>query len=87
MRPRRTHESNMVFRLPGGTEDNDLFARADTDDGGHPVLCSVWEPTPEERAAIAAGHNVQLIVWGDATPPVALATTDVPLGKKPKTPA
>lgn len=33
---------------------------------------SEWEPTPEERAAIAAGANVRLTVWGITHPPVAL---------------
>jgi hypothetical protein len=80
MKPRRTHSSNQVFRLEGGTEDNDLWVRRDIEDG-EPTITSVWEPTAEERAAIAAGANIELTVWGMGTPPVALRPTDEPLGK------
>jgi hypothetical protein len=81
MRPRRTHESNQVFRLVGGTEDNDLWVTRTVTEDGAPVICSTWEPTDDERAAIADGANVELIVWGDGTPPVAMSTTTVALGK------
>lgn len=74
MKPRRTPSSNTVFSLPGGTEDNDLWVRRDVL-AGEPVICSVWVPTDEERAAIAGGANIELIVWGEGTPPVALRTT------------
>jgi hypothetical protein len=47
------------------------------------VICSVWEPTAGEREAIAPGANIELIVWGTGTPPVAMTTTDAPLGKPP----
>lgn len=34
---------------------------------------SVWEPTPEERAEIAAGANILLgVVSGQSQPPVSL---------------
>lgn len=82
VKPRRTHESNRVYRLPGGTEDNDLWV-TETFDSERPeqqVIVSVWEPSPEERAAIAAGANLELAVWGEQ-PPVALGTTTVALGK------
>lgn len=83
MRPRRTPSSNKVFRLVGGTEDNDLWVRLDVDEHEQPVICSTWEPTDEERQAIAEGENVELIVWGRGTPPVALRTTPETLGKGP----
>lgn len=82
MRPRRTHESTNVFRLTGGNEDNDLWVTRTTD-GGEPVLISVWEPTEAERLRIAAGENIELTTWGQGTPPIAMAVTDVPLGRKP----
>jgi hypothetical protein len=84
VKPRRTHASNKVLRLPGGNEDNDLWIEHGVDEGGMSVMCSVWEPTAEERAKIAAGENVELLVWGDAHPPVAVKPTDVPLGKPPQ---
>lgn len=82
MKPRRTPSSNQVFRLEGGTEDNDLWVRHALE-AGVPTINSVWELTDEERAAIAAGANIELTVWGTGTPPVALRTTDEPLGKGP----
>lgn len=84
MKPRRTHDSTTVFRLPGGNEDNDLWVEHARDSGGNPVICSTWEPTAKERAAIAAGANVELSVWGSAMPPVAVTTTTVALGRRPE---
>jgi hypothetical protein len=83
MKPRRTHESNAVFHLPGGTEDNDLWLRRCVNEDNEAMLVSVWEPDADERARIAAGENIELAVWGVNTPPIALGTTDVPLGKAP----
>lgn len=84
MKPRRTPTSNRVFRLPGGTEDNDLWVREDQDEVGAPLICSVWVPTDEERRAIARGDNIELAVWGTGTPPVSLAvTTEQPGGASP----
>lgn len=84
MRPRRTRESNKVYRLAGGTEDNDLWVMVtfDSENPAVPVICSVWEPSAEERARIAAGENIELAVWG-GQPPVAVQVTGVPLGKAP----
>jgi hypothetical protein len=80
VKPRRTPTSNFVFRLEGGTEDNDLWVRRDVEDG-IPTINSVWVPSDEERAAIAAGANLELTVWGQGTPPVALRTTDEQPGR------
>ena len=83
MRARRTHNSTRVIRLPGGTEDNDLWVYDVQDNDGDNVICSVWVPTDEERDAIANGENVRLLVWGLRIPPFAMDTTDEPLGRDP----
>jgi len=85
VKARRTHFSDFVFRLPGGTEDNDLWVCRDTDELDNPVIRSTWELSDRERQQIAEGENVELIVWGAGTPPVALTTTAVPLGKPTST--
>jgi hypothetical protein len=41
-------------------------------------------PTEAEREAIAAGHNVELIVWGEAHPPVAMRVVSYPIGAPPE---
>lgn len=88
VKPRRTQASDKVFRLPGGTEDNDLWVTTydedDVDQGG-PAIGSTWEPTDDERQAIADGANVELIVWGTGHPPVALRLSPYALGKAPAT--
>jgi hypothetical protein len=73
-----------VSRLSGGTEDNDLWVqdKVDPERPHELVVASVWEPTLEERARIAAGENIELLVWG-GQPPVALRLTDVALGRAP----
>jgi hypothetical protein len=79
LRPRRTHDSNTVWRLAGGTEDNDLWAQ-NLPDGR---VISTWVPTDEQRARIAAGANIDLCVWG-GQPPVALFLDDyTPVGARP----
>lgn len=83
MRPRRTHASNQVFRLPGGTEDNDLWVTLRQDPRYGLEISSTWQPTQAERDAIAAGANIELTVWGHGHPPVALGLTAGPLGKPP----
>lgn len=81
MRPRRTHSSNRVFTLPGGTEDNDLWIEQTPPPD--PVMVSVWEPTAEERALIAVGQNIEVAIHGNMHPPLQLGVTSVPIGKAP----
>lgn len=81
VKPRRTPSSNHVFEMPGGTEDQSLWCRLDTSVKGTPTIASVWYLTALERKAIAAGANIELVVWGGGHPPVALRTTTEPLGK------
>lgn len=79
MKPRRTVASNHVLSLEGGNEDNDLWVSVGkTDDS--PIISSTWELTAEERERIAAGENVELVVFGTAHPPVLLRLTNVPIG-------
>jgi hypothetical protein len=52
---------------------------------GSEVACigSTWVPTDEEREAIAAGANIELLVVGTGHPPVQLRLSEYQLGKKP----
>ena len=43
---------------------------------GLPAMRSVWAFTPEERAAIARGANIELGVIGTVHPPVWLAVLE-----------
>ncbi len=81
LRPRRTHLSNQVFRLDGGTEDNDLWVYSDGE-----TLRSTWVPTDAQRAAIADGANIALTTWGAGMPPVAVTLDRTQLGKPPEDP-
>lgn len=81
MRSRRANLANHCLQLPGGTEDNDLWARVDQDDKDRIVVVSTWEPSAEERGAIARGANVELVVWGTSHPPVAVAVSEEALGR------
>lgn len=75
MRARRTETSHHPIRLPGGNEDNDLWVRRELDGRGSALMASVWEPSGSERAEIATGANVELVVWGTVHPPVMVRTT------------
>ena len=80
MKPRKTINSARCYVVQdsdGQTDpDSELWTYTAEDANGRMVTCSVWEPTPEERAAIAAGENVRLIVWGVRMVPVAMDLTD-----------
>lgn len=84
LNPRRFHSANKVWRLEGGTEDNDLWAlNHEVNDqvmGITPAVTSVFVPTDEQRQQIAEGANIALTVIG-MQPPVMLRLTDEPLGK------
>lgn len=91
MRPRKVESSNIVYRLPGGTEDNDLHARLGRLADGHvnlderdpadgtnaPYIATVYEPTNDERAALSSGiSNVEVILLGlERPPPLIVRTT------------
>lgn len=84
MRARRTERTDKVLRLPGGTEDNDLWFYIETFDdevlGVVPAICSVWVPSDEERKAIAEGQNIRLIVFADHFNPTTIDITDERIG-------
>lgn len=71
-KPVQTDRTTSVFKLPGGTEENDLPAEHSVDEGGNPVIITTWELTEEERKWVATGSKIELIVWGTAHPPVAI---------------
>lgn len=76
MKPRRTHNSNAVYELEGGNEDSALWCeRTSVPDTDWPLVKSVWEPSAEERQAIAAGANIEVAVWG-GQPPVSMGDHD-----------
>lgn len=83
MKPRRTVTSTKVFTLPGGNEDNDLWVTEYEDDRAGEIIGSTWVPTDAERTQIAAGANIELLIWGTGMPPVALRTSTYVLGKPP----
>lgn len=86
MRIRRTPESNTVFSLQGGNEDNDAWVcrtiAEDANLGPQPCLSMVFEISDSERAAIVAGENLELIILGEGMPPISLRTTSIPIGAK-----
>jgi hypothetical protein len=76
MKPIPTPETNVVYKLPGGTEENNLPTFQGLNDHGEKVIRSTWELDAEERKAIAQGGTIELCVWGEGTPPVSLAVIE-----------
>lgn len=75
MKPVRTKHTNQVFKLSGGTEENDLPVERVINRDGSITLRSTWVLNEYERQAIADGGNIDLVVWGAGHPPVELNTT------------
>lgn len=72
MKPAETEQTNFTFKLPGGTEENDLPVCMTHDTDNNPVILSTWVPTDDERKAIAAGANIELREWGTRPAPVSI---------------
>lgn len=72
MNPIRFPQDNIVMRAPAGLPEGacvDVHAFSD----GHSQCVTCWEPTPEERAAIAAGGPVWISVhYAGGMPPVGV---------------
>lgn len=67
MNPIKFGEANHVYRGP--TPDvGDLWCYI-PEPG---MVCTVWELTDEERALIAAGGRIELVIHNEPIPPVAL---------------
>lgn len=82
MKTVRTALSTTCHRMPGAEPDDhsqDLWAYNLPDTKGNNVICSVWQPTPEERERIANGENIMLQVWALQTPPVSIDLTNEPV--------
>lgn len=77
MLPVKTKHTNSNHILKGGTRENDLPTEIAKDSLQRPVILSVWVPSDEERKAIAEGSNIELVVWGDEHPPVAMHITNL----------
>jgi hypothetical protein len=70
MKPIIFEEQNLVYPAKEGPDGWDALPAHRVD--GHMVL-SVWEPTNEERIAIAEGGRVEIsILAGGQQPPVAV---------------
>lgn len=72
MKPVRTAFTNMVFKLQGGSDDNDLPVEKNHDADEKDILISTWYVSPQESQQIANGRRIELIVWGEEHPPVTL---------------
>lgn len=85
MKPVRTTESNVTLTLPGGTDENDLPAvramlmdssRGQTKKDAALGWVTTWMPDEAEARKLEAGACVELSVWGEGHPAVALSVTD-----------
>lgn len=84
MQPVKTEKSNFVYKGP--TEDiadlpcervQEIYEGASGENRVHRAVYSVWEPTDEERQAIADGANVKLGILGmEPIPPVSVEVAD-----------
>lgn len=72
MKPIKPSNSNFTYTAPPGMDNcEDLHVYVQHHDGCR-IISSVWEPSPEERALIARGGNIQLNVFGEGHPVVSL---------------
>jgi len=72
MKPVETPFTNCVFKLEGGTVENNLPAERTVDYENRPCIVTMWEPTEQERRQISQGTLIRLVVWGFSHPAVAV---------------
>lgn len=72
MRPVRSAFTNAIFKLEGGTDENDLPIEKTHDADENEILVSTWEVTPQEAQQIVKGKRIELVIWGTEHPAVAL---------------
>jgi len=73
VKPARTPFTNRIYKLQGGTKENDLPVEMNVDVKDVPVMISTWVTLDEaERERLVSGAPIELIVWGEAHPPVAI---------------
>lgn len=80
MRPTQHPSNNDVLGAPPGVPIDQckaLYITRVVYDNGMPAVVSFWEPSPEERAAIAAGALVVFSCWGNTHPPVSIGVEAV----------
>ena len=80
MRPTQHPSNNDVLGAPPGVaieQCRPLYITRVMFDSGIPAVWSYREPSPEERAAIAAGAPVRLSCWGMTHPPVSIGVDGV----------
>jgi len=70
----RTVKSNFTYKGPREGIGDLPCERIDDTEYGR-VVRSVWLISDEERAAIAAGANIELDIVGEPIPPVSLNVT------------
>lgn len=74
MRPISTRQTNGTLGPPPGMEaDVDPLPVQRFEREGLPVIVSTWELDEAELAEIARSRRLELHVWGQIHPPVALA--------------
>ena len=84
MKPVRTPWTNALYKLEGGSDENDLPLEKNHDADEHEILLSTWELTNEERKAVADGKRIEVIIWGEEHPPIALRVEEVEDGSEAK---
>lgn len=80
MIPGRIEGANVTLGAPEGYTGkcSPLHILAEDAPNGSLYLSSVWFPTPEELAALAAGAPVRLTMHSSRHPPVKLGVGEVP---------
>lgn len=79
MNPIKHASTNAVLQPPPGTTPDQVQPLPITRvvfESGIPAVWSYWQPSDEERSAIAAGAAVRLSIWGHTHPPLNLGVDE-----------
>lgn len=85
MKPLDFEGSNITLIAPKGKHEKDIKTikgYQGIDDMGLDYVVTMWQPSEEEKQAIANGSVICLKVIGQAIPPVALFTLDLAEGEQ-----
>jgi hypothetical protein len=78
VKPIRTPWTNKTFLLSGGGLESDLPVETAFNAGepDEPVIRSMWALTDQERDWVKSGARIELVIFGEGHPPVAMHVCD-----------
>jgi hypothetical protein len=68
-------EANTILKGPEGSDILDIPVHAGEQENGCPYVIEMWQPSEEDKIAIAQGQPIALCLLTRSVPPISMWTT------------